>query len=356
MGGSPSARALQPFGSVTLAVDFGVNGRGRDVDSIAFWEAPDPADTLMFVTSKGPRLVEVWQYPFTDNELTPLTHPSFGQTGNVQVNGVAVDQGSDRLYVAVSDPISTVSVFSLPDRVFQFEFIDGAVALQREPNLALLHHASGQTRAYVSADDIVYVHDAATGAAIDSFVPDSVIETLATDDLHQLLFIPDENGGTGIYVHEPDGAPHLQGATHNFGGAGIFFNDTATTEIYTCPGGGADDGAGWIVVADQRTDVTEFEFFDRVSWSHLGALRLEGVNNTDGIGSTQQPLPGYPQGVFAAIDDDTSAVGIGWHRILAATGLACPEPVPSLSARTLGLLPLLLAGLAVVSLRRERTA
>jgi hypothetical protein len=55
-------------------------------------------------------------------------------------------------------------------------------------------------------------------------------------------------------------------------------------------------------------------------------LVLDGVANTDGIGSTQRALPGFPLGLFAAIDDDTSTVGIGWHRILAATGLGCgPE-------------------------------
>jgi PKD repeat protein len=317
------------FGTVLLSADFELNGQGTNVDSIAFWEAPDPADTLMLVTSKGSQLVEVWQHPFTGNELAPLSHPSFGNQGSVQVNGVAVDQGTDRLYVAVSDPTSTVGVFSLPDLSFQFEFIDGAVDLQAEPNLALLQHPSGQTRAYVSADDIVYVHDATTGASIGSFVPDVGLETLAADDLRQALFVPDENGGTGIYAYDPDGNPFQQGGTHQFG-AGVFDADAEGIAIYSCPSDGStDDGTGWLVVADQRPDVTEFEFFDRVTWGHLGTVQLLGVSNTDGIGSTQKALPGYPQGVFAAIDDDTSVAVIGWDRVLNAAGLSCGGSPPA---------------------------
>jgi hypothetical protein len=119
---------FEPFGTVTIQSDFEVNGQGTDVDSIAFWEAPDPAETLMFVTAKGNQLVEVWQYPFVNNELTPLTHSSFGS--GTRVNGVVVDQESDRLYVSVSEPASTVSVFSVPQLGFIQEFIAGTVNAQ----------------------------------------------------------------------------------------------------------------------------------------------------------------------------------------------------------------------------------
>ena len=72
------------------------------------------------------------------------------------------------------------------------------------------------------------------------------------------------------------------------------------------------------MVSDQRSDQTDFEVFDRKSWEHLGTLRLDGVDTTDGIASTQKPLPGYPKGLFVAIDSDRSTVGIGWDRILEA--------------------------------------
>ena len=94
--------------------------------------------------------------------------------------------------------------------------------------------------------------------------------------------------------------------------------------VYTCGVDGvSDDGRGLIVVSDQRADQTDFEFFDRENWTHLGSVRLAGVSNTDGIGSTQRPLPNDPLGVFAAINNDATTVLVGWDTILDATGLSC---------------------------------
>jgi hypothetical protein len=345
------------FGRVALAPDFVLDGSGTNVDSLAFWEAPDPEDTLLFVTSKGNQRVEVWRFPFVGNELPALVHPSFGS--GTRVNGVAVDQDSDLLYVSVSSPASTVSVFSLPELDFVDEFIEGAVNLHAEPNLALLHRP-GAAWLYVSSRNVVYVHDAASGAALASFRPIAGLETMAADDLDQVIYIPDENDRTGVYAYEPLGAPHERNGTNRFG-AGLFEADAEGILVYRClAGGGDDDGLGWIVVADQRPDHTDFEFFDRRTWQHLGTLELTGVTNTDGIASTQRALPGLPGGLFAAIDDDATTVGVGWHRILAATGLACPFPpaVPALSPGPRALLAgvLAAAGLAALGSRGAAAA
>lgn len=314
----------QTFGRVTLAPDFVLDGAGTNVDSIAFWEAPDPRDTLLFVTAKGNQRVEVWRFPFAGRELEPLTHPSFGS--GTHVNGIAVDPARDRLYVAVSRPASTIVVFRLPERQFAGELDPGIGDLGAEPNLALLHGPDGTSRLYVSADDRVGVLDPATGAIAGRFEPSAGLETIAADDREQVLYIPDENGGTGVYAYDPSGAPHAKGATHRLG-AGVFDADAEGIVLYRClDEAGGDDGRGFLVVADQRADETEFEIFDRRSWRHLGAVVLAGVSNTDGIGSTQQAFPRWPLGLFAAIDDDTRTVGIGWHRILEATGLSCTGP------------------------------
>ena len=99
----PAAALSQPeFGRVEVAPQFELDGAGRNIDSIGFWEAPDPANTLMFVSAKKNQLVEVWKYPFLNNEQKPLTHKSFG--AGTRVNGVVVDQELDLLFVAVSRP------------------------------------------------------------------------------------------------------------------------------------------------------------------------------------------------------------------------------------------------------------
>jgi hypothetical protein len=322
--GGRAAAGDASFGTVTLAPDFALDGAGSEVDSLAFYEAPDPKDTLLFVTAKGNQRVEVWRFPFVGSELPALSHPSFGS--GTHVNGVAVDRAAARLYVATSSPASTVSVFTLPQLAFVNPLGAGAFRLGPEPNLALLTRPDGARWLYVSSERAVYVVDAASGATRGHFEPPSGLETMVADDHAQVLYVPDENGRTGVYALDPQGAPHRRGGTHRFG-AGVFQADAEGIALYRCGSkAGEDDGRGFLVVSDQRSDRTEFEFFDRRSWRHLGSLVLDGVSNTDGIGSTQRALPGFPLGLFAAIDDDTSTVGIGWHRILAATGLGCdPE-------------------------------
>ena len=313
--------------AVEIKADFQVDGQGENIDSIAFWEAPDAAETLMFVTAKNNQLVEVWQYPFVDNELPPLRHASFGTVA--RVNGVAVDQERDRLYIVVAAPESTASIFSLPDLTFIEEFIAGAVDLESEPNVTLLEHANNQSWLYISSEESVYIHNALTGTAIGDFEPSRGLETMIADNFYQTIYIPDESDRTGLYVYQPDGTPYSGSGANNFGGS-AFDDDAEGIILYTCPADGSqDDGTGFIIVADQREDRSDFEFFDRRTWEHLATLNIEGVSNTDGIGSTQRSLPGYPLGIFAAVHDDTSVAGVGWHVVLNALGFSCPS-----SART----------------------
>ena len=103
--------SLPLFGQISLEVDLELNGTGQNIDSIEFWKSPDSSETLMFVTAKGNNLVEVWKYPFEGNQIASLIHTTFQ---NSPVNGVAVDQNKNLLYVSIGNPSSTISVFSLP--------------------------------------------------------------------------------------------------------------------------------------------------------------------------------------------------------------------------------------------------
>lgn len=325
-GATPTTSELpsdfEPFGLVQLEPDLVLEGSGSTIDSLAFWEAPDAADSLLLVTAKGNQRVEVWQQPFQGRELPALQHPSFG-TGT-QVNGIVVDQDLDQVYIAVSRPASTVSVFELPGLTFQRQLVRGEVDLRSEPNLALLALPDGTKRLYVSADDRVHAYDPDTGAAVGGFAPARSLETMLADDGDQVLYIPDEDRRGGIYAYRPDGSPFSRGGEVRFGGDGIFQSDAEGITRFTCRAAdGSDDGRGWLIVSDQKADASDFEFFDRRSWSHLGRLQLAGVRLTDGIASTQQPMPGHPAGLFAAVNADTNVALIGWDRILEATGLRC---------------------------------
>ncbi len=330
--GAPDAfdGAVTTFGTVTVRPLLELEGAGSNIDSLAFWENPDPGQVLLLVTGKANRVVEVWRFPFAGNEQPPIQ----GVFGEGDVNGVVVDQLQGLLYVTQSAPSSRIYVFSLPDLTLVQEF--GDVDLGREPNLDLQDSPDGSRRLFVTSDagNVVHVFDlqGAAGPRIDEFDPEGPgeIETILVDDLHQILYVPDEESREGVYAFHTDGTPYLNCSrgpvcTHRFA-VGLFQADAEGILLYRCPASGPDSGNGFIVVSDQRQDVNEYEFFDRVSWRHLGTLQLEGVDNTDGIASTQQPLPGFPLGLFAAVHDDRSVQLVGWDVILEATGLACSAP------------------------------
>lgn len=309
---------LSPFDDETIEPAFQVNGAGENVDTIDFWVAPDVANTLMFVTAKDNSLIEVWKYPFENNEQSSLVHSTFS---NSNVNGVIVDQEMDLLYVSIGEPSNTVSVFTLPDLSFVHNFNKQNVELAIEPNLALLALSNGDKRIYLSSETTVYIHEATSGNYLGEFNPEKGLETMTADNFHQVIYIPDENDRSGVYAYHPNGDPFERNGSNNFGNDGIFDEDAEGIWLYTCrDANGEDNGNGLIVVSDQRESLTDFEVFDRITWEHLGTFNIDGVANTDGIASNQTPLPDYPYGIFAAIDDDSETAGVGWHEIFDAIG------------------------------------
>lgn len=306
---------LEAFGSVKIdasEIEFDVNGAGSNVDSIAFWEAPIPAHSLMFVTSKGNSSIEVYQYPFT-NQLTTISC-------GIESNGIWVDQEREVLYVTERNS-SNVCAYDLPDLdSSSLSFTTAATGGDSEPNLTMLNLPDGRSRIYVSYDNEVYWHDAETGKSLGAFAPSADLETMYGDDYYQVIYIPDEGDRSGVYLYDQDGNP----AGSKFGDRSIFDSDAEGIWVYRCLSMSAgDSGEGVIVVADQKDDSADFEVFNRKTKEYLGKFNIDGVNNTDGIAITQQASHNYPLGLLAVIDDDTSTVGVGWDTILERTGLSC---------------------------------
>ena len=326
------------FGTIQVSPDVELTGAGLNIDTIEFWKAPDITESLMFVTSKDASLVEVWKYPFGINDdQTPLTHPTFDPL-NAEVNGVQVDQDTDLLYVSIGSPNSHVSVFTLPDLNFVTNFGSGA-SYHIEPNLALLNLPNGDKNLFVSADDIVYIHDVSDtssqnfGNLLGSFVPIQGLETMQADDHHQNIIIPDEKNKTGVYAYYPNGNDFPSSGQNNFG-ASTIQGDGEGILLYNCSTGPSDQGVGFIVVSDQLTSLSEFEFYDRETWEYYGNLKVTGVSNTDGIASFPYSIPNYPIGVFAAINNDGTTVLVSWEKIfneIAANG-GLPVELTSFSA------------------------
>ena len=313
--------SFEPFGIKTVAGEFSIKGQGSDIDSLAFWEAPNANGTLLFVTAKGNNLVEVWKSPFQGNEQTPLTF-------STQANGVIVDQDEDILYVGLRVPTS-MHVFSLPNLTETAIFANNGAVSNGETNNALLKHSNGDHWVYVTDNSNAYAFNTSTLELLHSFSPPvTSMETILADSYHQIIYVPEEQGiqgNVGIYAFTSEGLPFLKNGTNVFGSQGnIFQADEEGITLYTCSGGtGLDNGEGFIIVADQRSGATDFEFFDRKTWGHLGTLIVSGVGNTDGIASTQKPLPGFPSGIFAAVNNDVEVVLVSWENIINATGLVC---------------------------------
>ncbi len=324
---TPIPPDFAPFGLVRLAPELRLDGSGVTVDSLAFWEAPLAEDTLLLATAKGNQHVEVWRWPFKGAELAALQDARWA--GSL-VNGIVVDQDQGRAYVSVSRPASTIAAFALPGLEPLGALVAGQVDLRVEPNLALLTLPDGARRLYASADDRVFAFDPTDGRLLADFPTTHAVETVLADDVDQVLYLPDETRRSGVHAYHPDGRPFQRGGVASFGGGGIFEADAEGIALRACRGpDGRDDGRGLIVVSDQKNDATDFEVFDRRSWTHLGRLQLDGVRRTDGIASTERPLPGHPDGLFAAVNDDAEVVLVDWDPILEATGLRCEGGIPA---------------------------
>lgn len=319
---------LVVYFTAPLAPRVVLDGSGRDLDSVAFWIDEEADSTRLFVTAQKNQLVEVWRFPFGEKEQQTLPFPA-GST----VNGVAVDLLTDRLYVSDSgenEGIHEVHVYSLPLLEPLYRFGRGIIG-EGETNLAILHHDDGSVRVYVTEDHRIHIFRAGSDAAslLGHFAPPVTnIETVMADDHAQLIFVPEERGGAGkspgIHVFDADGKPLRRDGSNVFGSDGIFQADAEGIALYRClDETGTDSGRGFIVVSDQRLPLTDFEFFDRRTWRHLGTLHLGGVGGTDGVAVLETPLPGYPLGVFAAVHDDRRAVVVGWREILEE--LALPD-------------------------------
>ncbi|MDH3689089.1 MAG: phytase [Gammaproteobacteria bacterium] len=312
--GGAQLGSFENFGEVTVTADFNVNGPGSNIDSLAFWETPNSSEFRMFVSSKNGKLVEVWTFPFEDTtaESFVISHG---------VNGVDVDQDTNKLFVSGD---GLVSKFSLPNLNFETTFGGGHVS-SGETNIDILDLPNGNKRIYVTDDSpAVHIFDPNSGSFIGQWdmnpYADGGIEEVLADSFYQVLYVPREDSGgggsnAGMYAFDPAGNPFLRNATNRFA-ANSYEEDAEGLALYTCSSNGfGDDGEGFIISTDQDNPLSGFLFFERKSWKYLGTVRIAGVNNTDGIASTQKALPGYPEGIFAAVDDDTSAVGVGWDKI-----------------------------------------
>jgi 3-phytase len=293
-----------------------LTGPGKNIDDPCFWVDPDdPSGTLVFVTSKDSGLVEV--FTVVTGELT-ATIPGFGKANNCAVEG--------DLLLTTDRARQDVKVHHLPDLALLRTFGEN---LGEPEGVDVLDGPAGQKLVFVTdeIDASVHVYDLASGDLVRRFPTGfgAGIEPVLADDRHQRIYVSrgENESQRGIGLFTPDGE-----LIREFG-AEAFSSDAEGMAIYGCGEG------GYLVVADQLREATEFEVFDRLTQEHLGTFTLQGgegdpTHLTDGIDILQTPLPGFPNGLLAACDgcadDEPEDVDIvSWDRIAEALNLArCP--------------------------------
>lgn len=295
------------------------DGNGT-MDSVAIWVAPDPNQSLLFMTDKSRDYLEV------HNAATNTYLGRIGGTGSGAgqlnyPNGVGVAYqvntgvGLQDVVFAVERENHRVSAFALPEQTFIGSF--GSVELEEPYGIAFYRQGS-QLQAWVTdnsgSTDFTFVFDIVptatglTGNLLFSFATAGTLESIVIDPVSQRALLCDEAAGN-VMVYD------LQGNFLQRFGAGLFVDDPEGIVLYDLGG-----GAGYIIVADQNASPTQFEVFDRQTYQYIGNF-TGPTTGTDGIALTQSPLPNLPNGSFYAIDSDRTTHAYDWAAIANAMGL-----------------------------------
>lgn len=277
---------------------------GKNVDSLAIWIAPNKADSLVLLTEKSGGQVMVFK---ADANATFVRR--FGQFK--RPNGIGILQNvrigvvpKDLVFITDRDD-NRVSVYSIPD----FELLGTfgtdlqqpmGIALYRQPRESAVFAYIVQKRATDDAKVVRYRISETQGRLSAQrelqFGREVSVgqETVAVDADRKQVLVADENE-RDIKVYD------LAGKFLRSFGKGAFEAQVEGIVVVTC------GKNGYLVASDQK-DITEFEFFDRTTYRHLGTVRGTAVH-TDGIALTQTKLPSFPNGLFAAQSDPASTGG-----------------------------------------------
>ncbi len=277
---------------------------GNNVDSLAIWIAPNKADSLVLLTEKSGGHVMVFK---ADAQATFVR-----RFGNFKrPNGIAILQNArigmarkDLVFITDRDD-NRVSVYSIPD--FELLSVFGedlqqpmGIALYRHPREPAVFAYIVQKRATDDAKVVRYRISETKGRLSAQrelqFGREVSIgqETVAVDADRKQVLVADENE-RDIKVYD------LAGKFLRSFGKGAFEAQVEGLVVVTC------GKNGYLVASDQK-DITEFEFFDRTTYQHLGTVRGTAVH-TDGIALTQTKLPSFPNGLFTAQSDPASTGG-----------------------------------------------
>ena len=323
---------------------------GSDADSVATWVAPDPADSLVFVTEKNGDRVEVWS-PVTGRPYAPMHFIGGDQDSDDagqfdRPNAVWVvyhvpfrDEFVDILLVC-EQLNGRVQIFRLPELTYFGQFASGDLSRQRVFGRGIAPYHDGEDHFVIVTDRspiekiktyrLVENGEELGAELVSSFGDEegkdalNVVESVLVDTAQGRIHVCGDEwrtAGVGIPgVRVFDLAGEYTGVTY---GEPQFQFDVEGIVLYeTSP------GDGYIIISDQYNDgePNEYEVYDRATLEHLGHFESppDGelvTRNTDGIYLEQRPFPGFPNGAFYAINDDMNLHIYDWTDIAEAMEL-----------------------------------
>jgi 3-phytase len=302
-----------------------------NVDSPAFWYAPDGAHIVIATAKSTDRLLV---YDAVSGKLLRTIGTTGSGPGQLKrPNGIAI---VDDLAIVVERDNRRIQVFRLPDGKSLGHF--GAEKLIKPYGIAVVRTNDGYslyvTDNYETADELVppaselgkrvkryaltVKGDVAEGSYLGSFGDTRgagvlhIVESICADTVHNALLIADEDAAQNdIKVYDLDGR-----FTGKVLGKGLFKSQPEGIVLYECP-----DGGGYWVMTDQSKTENNFLVFDRVNHKLLGMVHGAATLNTDGIALTHRGFGPFPEGALFAVHDDGNISAFSWSEIAKAMKL-----------------------------------
>ena len=291
---------------------------GKNVDSAAIWIAPKPEESLVFLSEKKGGSVMVFK---ADKKATFLKRIG----GMKRPNGIAVLQNApfdvnDLLFITDRDA-NRIHIYSVPDFQNRGTFGEGipqpmGIALYQGKADYVVFAYVVFKRAEGDAKVVRFriIEEGGKFSAIREIQFGKELtagqENIFVDPERNRVLVADENE-RDIKIYDLDGRYETKF------GDGKFQGQVEGIAIGQC-------SRDYIIASDQQI-VTEFEFFDRATYRHLGTARSK-ASNTDGIAVTNFSLPDFPDGLLVAQSDPDHSGGrhaefYDFNQLLHAAGL-----------------------------------
>ncbi|MGX6646735.1 phytase [Maricaulaceae bacterium MS644] len=287
-----------------------VAGAGDAADDPALWRADDAANSLILGTDKKSGLYvyrldgSIAQYLQAGNMNNVDIRTGFDAGGRTVDIAVASDRTNIALSVFFIDP-DAGEVAPAPGGVLPLYFDD--------PYGLCLYQASDALYAFVTEDDtgrlsqqrLTFEDGAMRAEEVRAFTLGTITEGCDVDDETGTLYIAEENVGVWTYDASPDGGDSREMFAPVDGEALVA--DAEGVAIWR------DGEHGDKLVVSSQGD-SAYAVYALDTGALIGRFEINGgdidrTTETDGIAVHAQALPGFPDGIFIAQDDEEDTGG-----------------------------------------------